>query len=274
MGTLTAPVTDGKVEQYDSEVTQKKNTRGTSELGKDAFLQLLVAQMKYQDPLEPSKDTEFISQLAQFSALEQMQNLNGTMTNAQAFSYIGQNVIVNITSDGYIKQIEGTVDYVTLSNGKAYVSINGNLYAASDVQTIYDPYYQIKQKIPSMEEQKVTFDWDDPQDIKIKLSLGTDDYAASGFAVVINSSDVAEDDAIIQSSYLNYDKEKGILTISKDAFKNLPSGNYPLAFVFNDALSTSISDKVQLTVKGTKPESSGGDSTEGEGGTDDKDTDA
>ena len=44
------------------------------ELGKDEFLQLLVCQMKNQDPLEPEKDTQFIAQLAQFSALEQMQN--------------------------------------------------------------------------------------------------------------------------------------------------------------------------------------------------------
>lgn len=271
MATLMAPVKDGKVEQYDSEVTKKKSTRGSSELGKDAFLQLLVAQMKYQDPLEPSKDTEYISQLAQFSSLEQMQNLNGTMTNAQAFSYIGQNVIVSTNTDGNVKEIEGTVDYVTLSNGKAYVGINGNLYAASDVQTVVDPYFQIKQKIPSMEEQKVTYDWSDPEDVKIKLSLGSDVYAATGFAVVINSSEVSEEDAVIQSSYINYDKEKGILTISKDAFKNLESGTYPLAFVFNDSLGTSITDKVQLTIKGTKPETPTEETTE-DGGTDEKDT--
>lgn len=44
-------------------------------LGKDEFLQLLVTQLRYQDPMEPMKDNEFIAQLAQFSTLEQMKNV-------------------------------------------------------------------------------------------------------------------------------------------------------------------------------------------------------
>ena len=49
-------------------------------LGKDEFLQLLVTQMQYQDPLNPTSDTEFIAQMAQFSSLEQMQNLNNNFS--------------------------------------------------------------------------------------------------------------------------------------------------------------------------------------------------
>ena len=48
-------------------------------LGQDAFLRILVTQMKHQNPLEPQKDTEFIGQMAQFSSLEQLTNLNKTM---------------------------------------------------------------------------------------------------------------------------------------------------------------------------------------------------
>src|ERR1700741_3407172 len=55
----------------------KKPTKqtGNSDLGKDAFLQLLITQLQHQDPTNPMDDREFISQMAQFSSLEQMQNM-------------------------------------------------------------------------------------------------------------------------------------------------------------------------------------------------------
>ncbi|NBG87569.1 flagellar hook capping protein [Isachenkonia alkalipeptolytica] len=55
---------------------QQKSTMG--DLDKDAFLQLLTTQLSNQDPLNPTEDREFIAQMAQFSSLEQMQNLNDT----------------------------------------------------------------------------------------------------------------------------------------------------------------------------------------------------
>ena len=64
----TAQIVDGKVVAETSPTYEKRST-GDS-LDKQAFLQLLVAQMQYQDPLEPMDNTEYISQLAQFSALE------------------------------------------------------------------------------------------------------------------------------------------------------------------------------------------------------------
>ena len=50
----------------------------SDELDRDAFLNLLVTQMQNQDPLDPTDDKEFVAQMAQFSSLEQMQNLNDT----------------------------------------------------------------------------------------------------------------------------------------------------------------------------------------------------
>ena len=54
----------------------RESTRNIGELGKDDFLQLLVTQLRYQDPLNPMEDKEFIAQMAQFTSLEQMQNMN------------------------------------------------------------------------------------------------------------------------------------------------------------------------------------------------------
>jgi len=76
---------------------------GNQELGKNQFLELMVAQFNNQDPLEPAKNEEFIAQLAQFSSLEGIQNLNATVdsmaaamrssTTLQAASLVGRSVL-------------------------------------------------------------------------------------------------------------------------------------------------------------------------------------
>ena len=115
---------------------------GNDSLGKDAFLQLLVAQMKYQDPLEPTSNTEYISQFATFSELEQMQNMSATLELSRASSLVGQTVLVKVTnSAGYETTIQGNVDYIVYENGKAYLSIGGELYSLDDLDTVADTKY-------------------------------------------------------------------------------------------------------------------------------------
>lgn len=138
-------VKDGKfVDNATAESLAKRNEKktGNSSLDKNAFLQLLVAQMKYQDPLEPTSNTEFVSQYAQFSALEQMQNMSATLELSRASTLVGQTVSVNTTdSTGKTTTIQGMVDYVVYENNKAYVSIEGNLYALDDVYGVADTKY-------------------------------------------------------------------------------------------------------------------------------------
>ena len=76
----SATVKNGEIVTSASQDSLSKvNEKSNSGMDKDAFLQLLVAQMKYQDPLEPTSNTEYISQYAQFSQVEALNNMSTTM---------------------------------------------------------------------------------------------------------------------------------------------------------------------------------------------------
>lgn len=140
---LVAPVKNGEIQDVTSLTSSAETSSSNSTLDKQAFLQLLVAQMKYQDPLEPTSNTEYISQLATFSELEEMQNLRGSMDLQRASQLVGQEVYVKTTNatTGSTDYVHGKVDYVIYENGKAYLSINGNNYPLDDLDSIYDGDY-------------------------------------------------------------------------------------------------------------------------------------
>lgn len=139
---LMAPVKNGQVVETDSQNSLKKPKTSNDGMDKEAFLQLLVAQMRYQDPLEPTSNTEYISQYAQFSQVEQLQNMAGNMELLRASSMVGQEVYVETTtSSGDSKVIKGKVDYVVYENNKAYLAINEELYSMDDLVTVADRDY-------------------------------------------------------------------------------------------------------------------------------------
>ena len=147
---------------------EKEKLKGSNTLDKDAFLQLLVAQMKYQDPLEPTSNTEYISQYATFSELEQMQNMSASMDLFRASSLVGETVLLKVKdSQGRETTVQGNVDYVVYEGNKAYLSVNGDLYSMDDLDTVADPTYleaykmgadwlNIYNKLPKIEDLSLT----------------------------------------------------------------------------------------------------------------------
>ncbi len=141
---LIAPVEDGKIVETDSQASLKKANSANNGMDKDAFLQLLVAQMQYQDPLEPTSNTEFVSQYAQFSQVEQMQNMAASTELARASSLVGEQVYIKTTtSSGDPRYVYGKVDYVVYEGNKAYLAINEELFSLDDLDTVVDLEYKV-----------------------------------------------------------------------------------------------------------------------------------
>ncbi len=107
-------------------------------LGRDDFLKILITQLSYQDPTAPMEDKEFISQMAQFSSLEQMTNmsqefskLSGFLNRNSAIGLIGRNVTIGSGEN----TINGLVEEVT-GNEYPQVLVNGKYYDFDDIQSV------------------------------------------------------------------------------------------------------------------------------------------
>ena len=100
--------------------TSTSTTKTNNELGKDDFLQLLVTQLQHQDPLAPMEDKEFISQMAQFTSLEQMKNMNNAVQITQATSYIGKQIT---WADSQGTEQKGIVTAIRIVNSEPKVMI-------------------------------------------------------------------------------------------------------------------------------------------------------
>ncbi|MCR5388756.1 MAG: flagellar hook capping protein [Lachnospiraceae bacterium] len=141
---LIQEVKDGKIVES-ATTTSSTDKKNNSDMGKEDFLKLLVAQMKYQDPLQPQENTEYVTQLATFSQVEAMTNMSGTMSQMEANNLVGKIVIMKPTNSvtGETTTVTGTVDYVMHEGNKVYLSINDSLYNLDDLDTVTNEDYYI-----------------------------------------------------------------------------------------------------------------------------------
>lgn len=104
-------------------------------MGKQDFLTLLVAQLQHQDPLNPSDSTEFTAQLAQFSSLEQLQNIDASLNGFEVY----QATLNNIQASGFIgKTVTASGETVAVKDGTPDV-IRFDL--AGDADSVYVQLY-------------------------------------------------------------------------------------------------------------------------------------
>ncbi len=135
------------VRMYQTPETPAETRTPKTELGKNEFMQILVAQLSNQDPLNPASDTEFIAQLAQFSALEQMQAINTSTSVTQAYNLMNKHVLAEWVDkeSGADMAFSGEVVGVMMKNGLPYLMVHNNTTGAdadlelSWVSYVYDP---------------------------------------------------------------------------------------------------------------------------------------
>ena len=148
------------LDQVGTQAAQTQESKSSS-MGKDDFLQLLVTQLQAQDPLNPMDSTGFTAQLAQFSSLEELQNINKTLGGVSS----SQSILTYSQAVDFIgKQIQAVGDQLYLDGSQSSVPIEFNLDqdAAGVYINIYDQYGQYVQNIDagpmSAGQQHVSWD--------------------------------------------------------------------------------------------------------------------
>lgn len=155
-------------------------TGSSSSLGKDQFMNLMLAQLNNQDPLNPTDNTQFLAQLAQFSSLEQMQNLNTSVNNfatqfrsqqaLQASAMVGRSVVAQSSTAtlGASGKISG---YADLSNATDDLKVQILDSSGSLVKTM---------DLGQQSAGQVAFNWDGTDQSGNTMPPGT--YAMNAIA--------------------------------------------------------------------------------------------
>lgn len=138
---ISVPIVNG---QYTTDKLNKADEpKANNGYDKEMFLQLLVAEMQYQDPLEPTDNTEYVSELASFSQIEAVQAVQDQMATLEANSLVGKYVTLNVKdSTGNTKYVEGRVDVVTNDPDQGMLlKIDGEFYSIKDLESVCDADY-------------------------------------------------------------------------------------------------------------------------------------
>lgn len=142
---LIAPYVDGKLQTSttSSDSLTNSSSGNNNVVNSDTFLTLLVAEMQNQDPLEPTSNTEWVSQYATFTQVEQMGEMRDSMDVLRANSLIGKEVVMKVTSEttGETTYKRGVVDYIVMEDGEALLVIDEEKYSMDDLDSVASEEY-------------------------------------------------------------------------------------------------------------------------------------
>jgi flagellar basal-body rod modification protein FlgD len=188
--TAKAKIDEGIIDKASTELTGDRTTDlfsdAASKLGKDDFLMLLVTQLQYQDPLSPMENTEFISQLAQFSALENSTNVEKAIgelgdsfkstVDAQQYSAQSMNNTAAVSLIGKeVRMRQSFVDW----RGVAGETMDLNVHLGNNASAVVEILDRDDNVIKTLEttgkdsENSATITWDGSTDTEEMAASGT-----------------------------------------------------------------------------------------------------
>ena len=215
--------------EYTAAVDAQTKGKG-SELDKDSFLLLMVTQMKNQDPLNPMDDTQYVSQLAQYSSLEQLMNLNDGMTSLtdatnnqqmlNATSYIGKEV--GITGNASGKTTEGGVTKTSTFRYAFGDNVTSGVLSVVDAQgnTVYTESIAGKQAGTTFE-----FNWNGLNDRGVAAADGVYNVYLSGYNA---KGDPVLADQVVYANVTSVVKADGKVMIGLDGGQLMELANVRL----------------------------------------------
>lgn len=154
---LTAAIT--QMQSNTAVMESKQEKKGNDITDSNMFLKLMLKQMEQQDPTEPTDNSQWLAQMAQYSSLEAMNNLNtafgevseklSTLSDSvassnvisQTLSLVGKDVTLSIPTMGedgnvYYSDVTGNVDEVSFENGDGMIKVNGQTYSIANIKSI------------------------------------------------------------------------------------------------------------------------------------------
>ena len=144
---VTSNVVDGKIQDSDSysnvSSLNKNTKKNNSDLDVNDFLKLLAAQMQYQDPLEPTDNTQYIAQMATFTQVSATTSMNERVQQQTASNLVGKYVIVQSGIDA-TQLVAGKVQSWEKIDGTIYLRIDDKLYDIDDLDRVLDDDYYKK----------------------------------------------------------------------------------------------------------------------------------
>jgi flagellar basal-body rod modification protein FlgD len=136
----------GNVGDLIAQSSSNKPANGASKtLGKDDFMKILITQLQHQDPSQPLQDKEFIAQMAQFTSLEQLSNMNTEMkalrqTMGLSPAYIGKQISWSVLdSAGKTVVKSGVIDALTFKSGIQYANVKGEEVSLDQIVKVTNP---------------------------------------------------------------------------------------------------------------------------------------